>query len=282
MAIPDGLLEGLQRLAPLPVTAQKLIVATSGREVDLDQLTEIIQLDQAAASNLLRVANSPLYAESASPKTLREAVGLLGSETMLDILLDDHLRTLQVSAPLYALSETELWLHGATASLAAVEILREVGRDDVSGFAATAALLHDIGKLIMVRYLKADVSELRDRCREENLTFVEAERCAFGCDHAEVGAAVARKWHFPEVITEAIERHHQAPLEKPTPVTDVVALANLVAKTIGVGLGAEGLNLDIDPASHTRMDLHFNSFCRVCARTASKLPALKQAYGIKG
>jgi len=60
----------------------------------------------------------------------------------------------------------------------------------------------------------------------------------FGVNHAVVGAAIAVEWHFPDVVTDAIARHHDAQLGTSTPVLDAVVIANMVAKNIGVGLGA--------------------------------------------
>ena len=65
------------------------------------------------------------------------------------------------------------------------------------------ALVHDIGKLVMVRYMKADVSAILALRNERGISFVEAERALFGCDHAEVGAEMARRWGFPVEIVYA-------------------------------------------------------------------------------
>jgi hypothetical protein len=41
----------------------------------------------------------------------------------------------------------------------------------------------------------------------------------------------------------------------PTLILDAVVMANVVAKTIQTGLGAEGLNFGVDPDSFTRLGL---------------------------
>jgi hypothetical protein len=60
-----------------------------------------------------------------------------------------------------------------------------------------------------------------------------------------------------------------------------VILANLTAKSICVGLGAEGMNLRIDfLGALRRLDLRVESFERVCIRTYSQLDEIKKSFGI--
>ncbi|HSR69170.1 MAG TPA: HDOD domain-containing protein [Acidobacteriota bacterium] len=280
MAIPEHALEGIENLDPLPVTVQKLISSLSGSEdVSFKELGRLIEYDPAVAANILRVANSALYAGRRRIEDPRDAVVRLGTATLLDIVLGSYLKELTVSAPLYNLSEEELWLHSAVCSIAVKQLAKEANVK-IPQTTVIAALVHDVGKIIMVRYMEADVDDILDLCRQEHLTFVEAERKLFGCDHAEVGAAIGRKWAFPQPIVDAIEKHHQVPLQDPTPSLDAVILANLVSKTIGIGLGAEGLNLRADDGSYQRLGLDFRAFCRVCANTSVQVAELKQAYGI--
>jgi HD-like signal output (HDOD) protein len=134
----------------------------------------------------------------------------------------------------------------------------------------------------MVRYLKADVSAVPSLCERENLTFVEAERELFGCDHSEVGSAMGRKWSFPEEVTHAIESHHAVPPPSPDGILDAVMLANLAAKSVGVGLGSAGLNLRIDySGSRQRLGLSTEGFELVCARTALAVKKLRASEGME-
>ncbi len=282
MSIPEKILDGINRLEPLPITVQKLVVALNSQHVDFNEIAKTIEFDGAITSNILRTANSAAFAGRARIETARDAVVRLGTVTLLDLLLIGYLKSLKVAAPLYDLSEDDLWLHGATASLAVKAIVKETRNRRIPEASNIAALIHDIGKLIMVRYLKAEASAVLNLSQEKNLTFVEAERELFACDHAEVGGAMARKWSFPEAITDTIERHHETEPKDPDLMLDAVVLANLVAKTVGVGLGAEGMNYRADIAgARDRVGLTQESFERVCAQTATWVQDLKQNYGYR-
>jgi putative nucleotidyltransferase with HDIG domain len=280
VALTADLLHGIERLDPLPITAQRLVRALNDERIGPAQVAEYIEYDPAVAASVLRLANSAAWAGSMPTGTVRDAVVRLGAAKLLDIVLGDHLRQLKVRAPLYDLAENDLWIHSAAASLAVKALQREKPKANIPDTASTAALVHDIGKLVMVRYMKADVNAILAVRNQRNISFVEAERALFGCDHAEVGAAMGKRWGFPDDIVGAIEHHHKAPIADPTPTIDAVVVANLVAKAIGTGLGAEGMDLRLDERFHRRLRLDFAGFCRVCVQTMSWLKELKASYGV--
>jgi putative nucleotidyltransferase with HDIG domain len=278
--IPEGLLKSIDKLEPLPVTAQALTKAITDGDASFAKLADLIELDQAVAANVLRMTRTAAYAGRQPVSSVREALVRLGTNTLLDLVLGEYMKKLRVSAPMYDLTEDDLWLHSAASQLAVRSMQQEVPNAKIPSSAVTAALLHDIGKLVMVRHLKADVKVIVERCKQSGETWVEAENALFGTDHAAVGGAIARKWSFPDEITEAIERHHDGELPESTPVVDAVVTANFVAKTIGVGLGGEGLNLRVDMECPRRLGLDFDAFCRVCVQTTSWLDDIRQQHNV--
>jgi putative nucleotidyltransferase with HDIG domain len=266
--IPDHILKGIQNLDPLPVTARKLASMLRDDETSVHEIANVVEYDAAVAANVLRVANSAAYAGRYPVERIRDAVVRLGTANLLTIVLGEFLRVFKVAAPLYDLTEDDLYLHSAASALVIKALTSEI-RHRMPSSASLGALLHDIGKLIMVRYMKADVSALRSLCTEKQIAFVEAERELLGCDHAEVGALMARQWGFPEDVIMAIEHHHKVVPGGSGPVLDAVMLANYATKSIGIGLGAEGLNLPMDYAgSRERLGISIVSFERACAQAA--------------
>src|SRR5512132_362804 len=61
MAIPDLLIEGIGKLEPLPMTAQRLIPILQNEETPFAEIVSIIEFDEAVVSNILRMANSSYY-----------------------------------------------------------------------------------------------------------------------------------------------------------------------------------------------------------------------------
>jgi putative nucleotidyltransferase with HDIG domain len=271
--LPADLVKGITHLAPLPATAQRLMALLRGENESLAKIAGLIESDQGLVASLLRRANSAKYAASET-KSAVDAVIRLGTVSVLDMVVQEHLRSLLTAAPTYGLDEHDLWLHGAAAQLAARAIRSERQQLRIPAAADTAALLHDVGKLIISRYLKVDARELTAYAREHEVTCTEAERRLLGFDHTMIGAAVAEHWRFPADVAFAIQHHHDS--EAPdSRLLDAVVLANIVAKSVGAGLGAEGLNFTVPPGVAQRVELTFELFAKICLSTQDALRDLQ-------
>ena len=178
------------------------------------------------------------------------------------------------------MSEDDLWSHGAATQLAVRALRDRHPALAVPAVAETAALLHDIGKLIIIRKRTVPAERIRERALSQGLSFLAAERAEIGSDHTEVGAALANYWRLPEPIVQAIRWHHD-PGAVRSIVVDAVALANLAAKTVEAGLGAEGLDLQIDRALFTRLGIGFDAFAEICLTTQLEIEALRQRLGAR-
>jgi putative nucleotidyltransferase with HDIG domain len=274
-SLPSTLVRGIEQLEPMPITAQRLVALMQGADVSLAKIAELVEFDQAIAASVLRMARSWAHAGSRPPETVRDAVVRLGTVPLLNLVLGEYLTRLRTAAPLYDLSEDDLWAHAAAAQLAVRALMQECPSAALPPVATTAALLHDIGKLVMSRCLNAGVETIVRHAKEHGVTFVEAEQYLFGVNHAAVGAAIAVEWQFPDVVRDAIPRHHDPHLGTSNPVLDAVVIANMVAKNIGMGLGAEGFNLAVDSECVRRLGLDFTRFARVCLQTDTWLRELR-------
>ena len=98
--------------------------------------------------------------------------------------------------------------------------------------AYTAALLHDIGKLLLAVCIpeKFVKTQLASKATGRPLHEIEAEM--LGITHAEAGAYLLSLWGLPYPIVEAVAYHHNpaAALEKTFDVPTAVAVANALVE----------------------------------------------------
>ena len=115
-------------------------------------------------------------------------------------------------------------VHAQAVARATDRIARDldlVNRDSV----LVAALLHDIGKLVLGRAVPGYTGD-SDRTTTPEAR-VRLERRAGAVDHAALGGLLLRRWGLPERLAEAVAAHHSA--EAQNDVATYVRLADMVA-----------------------------------------------------
>jgi putative nucleotidyltransferase with HDIG domain len=230
MVNPCELIRQARELEPLPASTIRLAGLVSSENVDLDEICEVITYDQALTLALLRAANSAAHAGVSDVSQVYEAVFRLGAAHVLALALAANTgKLLKKHLPAYGLDEGALWRH-SVAAVTAAESLAKYAAEDLPPETFTAALLHDVGKLVMGRFISASDIETIHRARiEGGLDLQTAERQVMGMDHAELGGIIALHWKLPERIIKGITYHHN-PIKGQDLICDAVYLANQIAK----------------------------------------------------
>jgi putative nucleotidyltransferase with HDIG domain len=262
----------------MPESMVKLAAMVSDPDMSAREITAVVEDDQALTSNVLRVANSVFSGSMRKIINIRDAVVRIGYAHILRMAVGEHIHSLMNKPiPMYGLGEHELWLHSVGAAIAAENLEEYIGTS-VPGISFTAALLHDIGKLILSRNLeRSALNRIEPMMKREEITWLDSERCVLGTDHAELGSALARMWGFPYGIVFAIANHHK-PDDDPHPIQDVVHIADIVAKLIGVGGGRSQMNLFMSTSAASRLGLTEIGLEALCAKVKIELDEKKNFF----
>jgi putative nucleotidyltransferase with HDIG domain len=106
--------------------------------------------------------------------------------------------------------------------------------------AVTAALLHDIGKIVLGSFVQKDMGAI-DAVVAKGISFEVAEYIVLGINHAAIGARILQKWSLPDGLVNAVGRHHDPDsCSGSCRLSDVVHVANVVSRRAGFGKGREG------------------------------------------
>jgi len=274
----NQVVQDIDLLDPLPAAAAKLAKIARDWEADINEAVTIIRYDQGLTANILRYANSPMGGARYRIAQVRDAVVRLGIPKVLEIAVTAHVRSQMMQAlPQYGYGKEELWRHSVAAAMAA-DILTSMATTRVPPVAFTAALLHDIGKLVLARHLDSPhLKAIAHLIGNHGLTYSQAEQEILGFTHATVGARVTEVWNMGEEIARAVGAHHDVDAEAGA-ASDAVRICNLVAKTIGCGLGNEGMNLAGDTGATERLGLGREDFEALCAEVQTFLPEIEAMY----
>jgi HD-like signal output (HDOD) protein len=238
-----ALVSSVDALEPLPLTVMRLTDVISTGEHEVSDIAEIVALDQALTAALLRRANSAMAGSRAPVATVREAVVRLGSGPLLSMAFAATVgHRMNAALPAYGMVEGELWQHSVAASVTA-DVVRGMANAYVPAEASTAALLHDIGKVVICNHYGPQTMQMLVRAAEtDHVSPLHVERKVFGADHAQIGGVVAGRWNLPETIVEAITFHHDLTTGQ-TPIGAAVALAHSLIPAVVSGTPPESLTL---------------------------------------
>jgi HD-like signal output (HDOD) protein len=272
------LIEQAGELSPLPASTVRLAGLIGNPDCHLDEVTELIVFDQALTLKLLRAANSAASASPVRVSNVQEAVTRMGTAQVMALVVAAAARPLlQSRIPEYGLSEGSLWRHSVAAAVAA-ETLQAIGKVPTPPETFTAALLHDVGKLVMGRFLSPEILGLIRRAQEvDHLGQLEAETLILNVHHGEVGGLIAQHWQLPPGVVRGITYHHN-PEQGLDVLCDLTYLANLLAKRIEAGLDGRTFDLTISPEVAQRLALTPELLNDLCPIAASRYAQVSRRY----
>ena len=171
----------------------------------LQGIARLLARDPALTMKILKVANSGLYAPPRSITDLGMAIGLLGTDVVLALVLGAHLYS---QLPVPGLDIDKMWLHSMAVSSLAKQIAEdETGDRNLASAAGVAGLLHDVGQLIMLVHDAAAYFGVLHRSEGKEEKLVDMEREIFGVDHAQLGGYLLALWGLPDNIVDAVSGH---------------------------------------------------------------------------
>ena len=250
----DDLIEQASRLEPLPPSATRLTALVSSGAADIGEIADVVAYDQALTTRLLQAANAAASGGASPVHLARDAVFRLGTARVVALAIASSVKgMLARDLTPFGLAEGQLWAHSVAAA-AAAESIHGLAEYPLPTETFTAALLHDIGKLVMSRHLSVEDLEWMHQARTSGrLSRLEAEVEVLGVHHGELGAVVAQHWELPERIVKGI-LHHHSPAQGFDAICDGVCLANLVAKQLEPRSNVDGPATDLPPPDPDSLD----------------------------
>jgi putative nucleotidyltransferase with HDIG domain len=258
-----NLLRIIEEAGPLPMVAWRMVHAVEDGRATAFEVTDILEDDPLVSRRVMRYANGAQHAQLGPVSSLSEGVYRLGSLAILKMIFTDFLRNLDWAAPIYRLPSADFGRHAEAASAAAVLIGRYASDTGISRLAPIAAMMHDIGKVMIARCMEKDGPGRLNELGGATRVFADIEREVVGLDHAETGALLARRWGLPAVVVHAIHDHHRLGPENHEPTSVVVALADVIARSVGHGAPPDSREVRQCMELQKRIGLDRDDFYRI-------------------
>ncbi len=244
MSFMEEIIAAVDEMPPFPQVVQRAMQALADPEYEVSGLVDILKVDQAVTANILKLCNSAYFGLPRKVASLKEAVVYLGADQLRQLLLSGAASKIyEKPTQGYALFADELWRHALATAVMAQVLRRHLRLKIDENMVFTAALLHDVGKVVLSAFVKDKYRAIESMVEEGESSFQEAEKVVLGFDHAEIGGKIAEKWEFPPEIIAAISFHHEPSrsAKEFRLLAELVALANNLVVMVGYGTGVDGL-----------------------------------------
>ncbi len=243
MTTLQNLMKEIKNLKPIPAVANQLLAVVDNPDSSMEDIANVIQYDPAITASVLKTCNAAFFGLKNPAESIKDAVNMLGTDQVIElVLLKSGAKALSGKQKGYGLENGDMWRYSVSSAVIAKQIAAQFLLKNKNTI-FTAALVKDIGKTILENHVSGASKKIRDLVENKNVSFREAEKKAFGIDHAELGALIAKRWKFSPRMIKIIRNHHLAD-EKMIKDKDVAAvyLADCICMMMGQGVGSDGLS----------------------------------------
>jgi putative nucleotidyltransferase with HDIG domain len=244
----DYIINKINALPTLPDIVIQLNSLLKNSSSSLDEVASLVEKDSALSSKVLRLANSSYYGLSSKVGSVSRAIIVLGFNTLCNavttVAVSDMFTNRKGEVDLAG-----LWLHTLGCAVASKVVIQKKNYMEADK-AFICGIMHDIGKVAIANSLPEEQKKVLSLLNKPGKTLLEAEREVLEIDHAEIGHALAQKWHFPSYIVDTIRYHHSPAAAKMVPdLAAAVHLGNVIAKALALGKSTEPRVTFIDPSA---------------------------------
>jgi len=231
---------------PIAIRLQQLLETP---DFTMDKVVELANEDQSLAGQILKMANSTVYIGRVRTETIKDAVIRLGAQQVSNLAMAASQSSLHVSEDrvLNGFMQS-LWLHSHACAVGCRWLARNAGYPQYADQAYMAGLLHDVGKLYLLKALERlnRMGVAQAALEEDLLLEIFAEL------HVEQGCRLMEHWNMPKVYYNVVANHHDDNFDTSDTVLTVVRLVNTACKQKGIGL-LHDPTIDLETETETAM-----------------------------
>jgi len=218
-------------LPVFPSVAQELYSKMADENSSISDIAAIIGKDQALAGQMLKLANSAFFAGLSNVRTIRESIMRLGVNQVFNYLVASSQKNFYISHDkVIAQYMKVLWQHALATAKGSQWLLRKAGYPELADEGFLAGLLHDIGKLLLLRVFETIRSQDYDVPPPEFMLDVVDSM------HVNQGYSLMVEWGIPQIFCDVVKGHHDENVANADSLLMCVRIVDRVCAKTGVSL----------------------------------------------
>lgn len=254
----------------LPDQAQRVLKIAGDPEVTISSLAALVSKDPVLATRVLGMANSALYGAMSPLRSVADAVVRLGTRTVRNVVVTVSMHS-QFKAPQVSGHDAQRFMEHAVGTAYVSHLVADQVRADVDE-AFLCGLLHDLGKLVIVRTAMQYQQKHAGVIRSDEL------QAAIVRFHAVCGALALGFWNVPDEIRDVVQHHHAFEEAADPPTAAICYAANLLSHRYGFGCTPQG-DAVLEDAVFSYLGLDATWIAKADVRAPGLFSAARQALG---
>jgi len=256
-------LRRISELPTLPAVVYRMLDALGNPRLSMGRIAEVVSEDPALATKVLRLANSPYYGFAGRVCSIEHAMVLLGLETVKALALGVSIfNTFHSVSRLEGINGAGLWTHFLAVAVSSKEVAAQSGQSQPE-VAFTAGLVHDIGRLALLRLFPKECVAIIAQVKEDGTPLIAVEEEAFGLDHQMAGMYLAKRWRLPKELQNVMLSHHASPSPDRPRLVGIVHLSDQLCRKKGMGWTGDLSVEEIDEAAVTSVGLSLDALSAI-------------------
>lgn len=222
------------KLPVFPAVAVEIQNLIASESFTLDQITDVICRDQAMASHVLRLANSAFFSGLRKIGSIRDAVMRLGAKQILGCIIAMGQKDCYRSRikPLNHIMQT-LWRHASACALGSRWLAEKAGYKSLAQEAFLAGLLHDVGKLLLVKAVESVAGTGNVQLSQPFILEL------LDTLHAREGYEFMERWNIPETYSHVARDHHAEEFNPDDTLLLCIRIVDQTCRKVGIGMHHE-------------------------------------------
>ncbi len=196
-------------LAAFPPIATRIFSLLEHDDFVLQDLVNLIHQDPTITAEVLKAANSAIYARATRTLDIRDAVQRLGAREVAGIAVAASTWSLfdletRAASDQFGVQARRLWHHSMTCAFTAGWLAMDRGRGSLDR-SFLGGMLHDVGKTVALRSVGALIMA-------GTFPMISDDKIARVLEavHTSIGPDAIRRWSLPEFFAHLCASHHGA------------------------------------------------------------------------
>ena len=260
------------QIPSLPMVYYEFSSAVNQLDISFEEIGRIIGQDPGLTAKLLKIVNSAYFGFDSQVETISHAISIIGIEQLNDMVLSTVVMNQFKNVPSEALEMESFWEHSIACAIAAKILAIEMNVENPERI-FVAALMHDIGRLIICNKASFETLKIFFMMKNQNIELCTAEREVLGFDHAELGGKMLEEWNLPEFHQEVLKFHHNPSLAPNYMIeASIIHVADILMNTLNIGSSGETVIQEFDFKAKRVTGIENESlYLKVVKKTEEKL-----------